>query len=203
MRIGFCGAHRTGKSTLARVVAKTFKIPFLTSVASKVAADFGFNMATDNRLTIDGIDMQAEQMRAMLEQIEAAGPKFVADRTPIDAAAYLLADATASAGSHGTREYAVQYVEKAMRNTAKNFDLVILVPPAITFEAVDGKPPMNEAYQEHHHLLVRGMLTDTEIGINSYSIERDNIDRDNRIAAVLDLIGKSYPTLVIEGFQAA
>lgn len=193
MRIGFTGAHRTGKSTLARAVGKTFKIPFLTSAASRVAADYGFNMATDNRLTTGGMAMQESQLRTMIEQLEAAGDSYVCDRTPVDAAAYLLADATASAGNPEYQERVVEYVENAMRLTAKYFDLVILVPPAITFEPMDGKPPMNVAYQEHHHMLVRGMLTDPEIDINSYSIERDNIDRDNRIAAVLDVLGMNFP----------
>lgn len=185
MRIGFCGAHRTGKTTLARAVSRVYGLTLLTSSASAVAAKHDFDMAHHNRLDT-GIPMQVEQLDTMIEAFRANPRGYVCDRTPLDAAAYLLADATASAGTPIARETAVRYVEKAMRLTAANFDLVILVPPAITFEPMDGKPPMNEAYQEHHHLLVRGMLCDDEVAIPTGQIARDNIDRANRIAAALD-----------------
>lgn len=52
------------------------------------------------------------------------------------------------------------YVEKAARETFKRFDLLVLVPPAIEFDAQPGKPPFNRAYQYHHHTLCRGLLLD-------------------------------------------
>ncbi|WP_375292162.1 AAA family ATPase [Sphingomonas melonis] len=185
MRIGFCGAHRTGKTTLARTIARIYQLPLLSSSASAVAARHSFDMAHHNRLDT-GISMQVEQLETMIEGFEANPAGFVSDRTPLDAAAYLLADATASAGTPLSRETAVTYVEKAMALTAKHFDAVILVPPAITFEPMDGKPPMNEAYQEHHHMLVRGMLFDDEIAIATGQIKRTNIARLDRVSAVLD-----------------
>ncbi|MCG7348882.1 AAA family ATPase [Sphingomonas sp. ACRSK] len=185
MRIGFCGAHRTGKTTLARAIARIYHLPLLSSSASAVAARHSFDMAHHNRLDT-GIPMQVEQLDTMIEGFEERTEGFVSDRTPLDAAAYLLADATASAGTPLSRETTVTYVEKAMALTAKHFDIVILVPPAITFEPMDGKPPMNEAYQEHHHMLVRGMLFDDEVSIRSGQIQRTNTSRLDRISAVLE-----------------
>lgn len=199
MRIGFSGAHRTGKSTLARAVAKQLHLPFLTSAASRVAADYGFDMGRDNRLTTNGMAMQECQLRAMLEQIAAAGASYVCDRTPIDAAAYLLGDATAFAGDEAYRERAVEYVERAIALTAKHFDVVILLPPAITFEPMDGKPPFNVAYQEHHHMLCRGMLFDEALGHMQDrigTILRENTDRDGRLNAALDFVDLHFPRAV-------
>lgn len=187
MRIGFCGAHRVGKSTLARQIATIYGLPLLSSSAGAVAKRHDFDMACHNRLDT-GIAMQVEQLDEMIEGIEANPAGFVSDRTPLDAAAYLLADATASAGATISRETTIVYVEKAMALTQKHFDVVILIPPAITFEPLDGKPPFNVAYQEHHHMLVRGMLFDDEITIPSGFIKRTNTSRLDRVTAALEFI---------------
>lgn len=189
MRIGFAGAHRTGKTTLAKAIAKIYGLPLVTSSGSEVVARHNFDMANDNRLA-SGMDMQTEQLAAMIANFRD-GAIYVSDRTPIDAAAYLLADASAAAGNEVTRDETVRYVESAMRLTARYFDVVILVPPAISFDEQPGKPPLNRAYQEHVHMLVRGMLYDCESGIaqsNIGQIERTNIDRFDRVRAVCNFV---------------
>lgn len=190
MRIGFAGAHRTGKTALARIIARCHQAPLVDSPMGKVANDYQFNMATDNRLTSNGMVMQREQQAELVRRIEAAGPRFVADRTPIDTAAYLMADATAPAGADTDYpERVVEYVERAMRLTAELFDVVILVPPAITFELLDGKPPINPAYQEHIHQLIRGFLYDDEfVGPRVCQIKRTNIVLADRANAVLNFV---------------
>ncbi|SFJ49303.1 AAA domain-containing protein [Sphingomonas sp. NFR04] len=202
-RIGFAGAHRVGKTTLARAIAKLFDVPFLSSSAGVVAEIHGFDMERHNRLNT-GTVMQGRIMDAMVGQIEASaalskahgGPvSYVCDRTPIDAAAYYLADASAAAGSPRVRDDCVQYVESAISLTAQHFDLVILVPPAITFEPMDGKPPMNAAYQEHIHFLVRGMLFDeslADMAPRIGTILRENTDRADRIATAADFVAATF-----------
>jgi nicotinamide riboside kinase len=161
MRIGFCGAHRTGKTTLAKAVAQRLGIETVLSGTSAIVAEHGFNMALDNRLEVsNGIPMQQAILDALLEG--QVGDNFVADRSPIDCAAYLLADATASAGDRGAQEKAMVYVESATREAFKRFDLLVLVPPALGFVSEDGKPPYNLAYQMHHHLLCRSLLLDRD-----------------------------------------
>lgn len=199
MRIGFTGAHRTGKTTLARVVSRIYQLPMLTNRVSQVVADYGFDMATDNRLET-GVRMQAEQLAVMLDHIEATrfatplerqverGVSYVSDRTPLDAAAYFMADATASSGTELARETCVAYVEKCLALTAKHFDVVILVPPGIDVQPTAGKPPVNPAYQEHIHFLVQGFLFDDQVEIRKGQVRRENVDRYNRFAAVLDYL---------------
>jgi nicotinamide riboside kinase len=157
MRIGFVGAHRTGKTTLAKAIAEKLDLEPTLSGTSEIVAKHGFNMATDNRLlSPSGLAMQMEIVDTLYERL--IGDRFVADRTPIDAAAYLLADAVAPANF--ADDEVVAYVEKATRETFKRFDLLVLVPPAIEFDAQPGKPPFNRAYQFHHHTLCRGLLLD-------------------------------------------
>lgn len=159
MRIGLCGAHRTGKSTLAATVAERTGLFFNDQGVVNTVKKTGFNMATDSRIT-PGLPLQSQIMDGLLERL--VGDDFVSDRTPIDAAAYLLADATAGAGDAATHEEVLQYMDKAVRETFRRFDLLVLIPPALSVEAHPDKPPVNAAYQMHHHLLCRSMLLERE-----------------------------------------
>jgi nicotinamide riboside kinase len=189
MRIGITGPHRSGKTTLARALAEHYGIEFLTSVAGGAVRDHGFDMVNGNRLTPAGIDMQDDLMSRILMQAHNAGPSFVADRTPLDAAAYLMADATANAGDRETRQRAVWYMEYSMKETSSLYDIVFVLPPAIPFEEEDGKAPDNDAYTEHFHLLIQGMLAESPDPINAFVIPRDNVlllDRINSAITTID-----------------
>jgi nicotinamide riboside kinase len=161
MRIGFVGAHRSGKTTLAKAVAEKLDLDTVLSGTSAIVAKHGFNMATDNRfLHPNGIAMQQEIVGALYET--QVGDNFVADRTPIDAASYLLADAIAPVSTPQQQEECMIYCEHAVRETFKRFDLLVLIPPALPFEKSDDKPPPNAAYQFHHHMLCRSMLLERD-----------------------------------------
>lgn len=197
MRIGLCGAHRTGKTTLARLVSQEYGMPFVESPASRIVGDYGFDMGRDNRLAFGntmareyGLNMQQKIYDTVVENLDAQG-SFVADRTPIDVAAYMLADATAGAGCQWTREATVQMVERAIRDTALLFDIVILVPPAIEFVAEEGKPPFNVAYQEHHHFLCRGILFDEDLDLYWDEIKRDTFSIEARMDFIRGTIAES------------
>lgn len=185
MRLGFCGSHRSGKSTLAKLTSKEYNIPFIPSPASAIAASHGFNMASDNRLDT-GMQMQWEIFDSVCAALETCS--YVTDRTPIDVAAYLLADATAGAGTLTSQEDAVLMVEKAIRETQRLFDVIILVPPVVNFVVEDGKPPMNPAYQEHHHFLCRGILFDEDLSVYWDEIKRDTFSLDLRMNFVRETI---------------
>jgi hypothetical protein len=176
MRIGFCGAHRTGKTTLACELANRLKVPTVLSGTSAIVAKHGFDMGRDNRITHLGLPMQQEIQDKLIDDVESSGPNIVADRTPIDAAAYLLADATADRGDEHDWEEAMQMVGQALMATNGLFDAVIFVPPAIEFEPMDGKPPMNGLYQAHHSAIVRGLHADLLIPTMAIEVENQTVE---------------------------
>lgn len=179
MRIGFTGAHRTGKTTLAVRTGDLLNLPVVTSSASALAKEVGFDFNADN-----GISWRLMFQTIVRDDMASSWGKheaFVADRTPLDLAAYLLADVQMTTGDSEIQDQIVQYVEGCIAATRKLFDLVILVPPAVPVEPVDGKPPVNPAYQEHHHFLVRGLLNDQELGVRAQELRRDTIGIDMRL----------------------
>lgn len=190
MRLGLCGAHRTGKSTLARAVAPILNATMVASSVSQTAKEFQFDMDRDRRDVPKFFAMQVailDRMAAALKHGAWEGNgRIVSDRTPLDAAAYLVADMQANTGSPKFQDEVLRYVDRACRLTEELFDVVILVPPAITFEPMDGKPGGNIAYQEHHHLICRGLHADLEIPAGV--IERDNLDLTDRADAVVQFV---------------
>ncbi|MGE8141800.1 hypothetical protein ACQKOE_07480 [Novosphingobium sp. NPDC080210] len=201
MRIGFCGAHRSGKTTLAKIVAEEYGLNFVDSPASKIVKDFEFDMARDNRLDFHngslgdsnntGVSMQWAIYLSLINAIDNntwGGKSFVSDRTPLDVAAYMLADATAYAGEEWSQGEAMRMVQRAILDTERMFDMVLLVPPGIQFMVEDGKPPLNEAYQEHHHMLCRGMLFDEDLDLFWDEIRRTTHTIEDRMDFVHGMI---------------
>jgi hypothetical protein len=183
MRIGLAGAHRTGKSTLARLYAEVNDVPMIASSVSAIALRYEFDMDNDRRDEPAFREMQ-EVILSTLEKSFRGEAEFISDRTPLDAAAYLIADVQANVGSPVFQEGVLCYLDRAVRLTDELFDTVILVPPGIDFEAMDGKPGGNLAYQEHHHLLVRGLMS--ELTIPNGELRRDNLNLSDRLDSLSD-----------------
>ncbi len=188
MRIGFVGAHRTGKTTLARAVAEALGLEVAESQVSAIARNYGFLMDNDRRDRPEFFEMQKHILRHLESNVRGRDA-FVADRTPLDAAAYLIADVQANTGSEQWQDEVLQYVDSAVRMTEDLFDVVILVPPAIDFDPMDGKPGANLAYQEHHHLICRGLHADLDQDkVAVGRILRENLDLGDRTSAVVDFV---------------
>lgn len=186
MRIGFCGAHRTGKTTLAKALSYPLGLTMLPN--PNTAARLGYDMKNGNRVSDpDGMILQLEILKGMNDRL--VGDAYLSDRTPLDAAAYLLADATANAGDDVNRTLVQEYVCQAIALTKDRFDIVILVPPAIVVEPVDGKPPVNAAYQLHIHHLISGMLAEVDLPTLRIEVETTDLsDRMGDVLAFVDLV---------------
>ncbi|MFN6383158.1 MAG: AAA family ATPase, partial [Pseudanabaena sp.] len=85
--LGLCGAHRTGKTTLAIAISSDLNLPFVRTTTSQVFAQLGLDPAEpmdfQTRLFVQNHVLDAA------EQVwqESASP-FISDRTPIDMIAY-------------------------------------------------------------------------------------------------------------------
>lgn len=81
LRIYIAGAHSTGKTTLARWIARTYKLPLVTEVARSVLAELEIPLES-LRVDLDRTaTFQKEVFRRQNEQERLAGNRFVSDRT--------------------------------------------------------------------------------------------------------------------------
>jgi predicted ATPase len=155
MLFGLAGAHRSGKSTLARRLADKLNMhyaPFQTTELMRAAGYDGVaNLSVEDRMTA-----QERLLDAALAFYDALPRPVITDRTPLDMLGYLLAEI----GMHGTppdiADRAASYHERALQETRLRFDAIMVLRPLPHYEADPTKPPPNRAYQWHHQFIVEG-----------------------------------------------
>lgn len=189
--IGLCGAHRTGKTSLARLYAQKTGIKFVETSVSAIFRDLGYDASVtydfDTRLTIQ------EEVLKRVDAIyaEHAGTDFITDRTPIDMAAYLLADAIGDRVPPDCQVRVAQYVNNCFESTNKRFGLILLVQPGIPLVEEQGKAAMNVAYIEHLNSLMFGLTVDERLTSHNYYMPRHVLDLDRRFQALQASIERS------------
>jgi hypothetical protein len=155
MGIGFCGAHRTGKTTLATEVATACALPLVRTSTSAVFQRLGLDPAApltaEQRLVIQRLVLDG----AIAQWAPLENRRFVSDRTPLDMAAYLLADIQGATVVDATA--VTDYVAAALAATQHYFQHLFLIPPAIPLVWETGKAALNRAYMLHLHYLVGGL----------------------------------------------
>lgn len=130
LRLYIVGAHSVGKTTIARWVSKTYRLPLVNEVARAVLAEKELSLdllRTDIELTAE---FQAEVFRRQAGAEDAAGMRFVSDRA-FDNLAY--------AGSHTLALHKIiggtaSYVERLKSPGS----IIFLVKPHPALMAQDG-----------------------------------------------------------------
>lgn len=186
--IGLCGAHRTGKTTLAQAFAEKVQIPFVRTSATEVFHALGkdprANYHIHERIAIQEAILVA--FEALYARAQEESGIFISDRTPIDMASYLLADVqrTTFEGEVGVANLVNDYVSRCLAANHKWFSVVILVQPGIPLVEEAGKAQACPAYIEHLNALQLGLLTNPEEGPRNYVIPRRFLTLEERLGCV-------------------
>ena len=185
LRIGVCGSHRTGKTTLAELIAKETGINFVKTSTSAVFKQNGLNplvpLDFNTRLWI-----QHRIIEAIVPVWQAETDAFITDRTPIDFMAYTLADIQGTTVVDFTELEA--YVSKCFDITNQFFSKIAILQPAIPLVYEEGKAALNKAYIEHLNTLIAGLCADERLQCPTIVIKRNIIALAERARVVLDFI---------------
>ena len=185
MTIGLCGSHRTGKTTLAEEISQRTGIPFVRTSTSEVFREHRLDpskpMEFDKRLWIQ---------HKILDAAERAwnnGHKhFITDRTPLDMAAYTLADIQGSTEvDFGKLE---GYLARCITVTNAFLKILVLVQPGIPLVYETGKAALNEGYLEHLNFLILGLCNDDRIKSTFLCLHRDVTDKEARVKKVMEVV---------------
>ncbi len=183
LKIGICGSHRTGKTTLAATIAKQTGITFVKTSTSQVFAQHGLHPSQPldfkTRLWI-----QHRIIEAAVPVWQAEKGAFITDRTPIDFMAYTLADIQGITAIDFAELEA--YLHKCFTVTNKIFTKLAILQPAIPLIHEEGKAALNKAYIEHLNILNQGLGTDERLKCQVVIIKRDITDITARMKVVLD-----------------
>jgi predicted ATPase len=185
--LGLNGAHRTGKSTLAREYAKRHDILYVETSATEVFKQLGLDprktYEIDQRLMI-----QEAVLTTLTRQYREARKKsrmFIADRTPLDMASYMLGDVTGKAvPGEGMAKLVNDYVQRCIEATMEHFAVVVLIQPGIPIVDAPGKAAPCLAYMEHLNLLQRGLMGDERFQCQRFILPRTTLDLEKRLGAL-------------------
>jgi hypothetical protein len=155
--IGFTGASRTGKSTLARMCADTLGFHYHEMKTAEIMKAAGYDCVGE--LTIDErIKAQTAYLDVYEDLIEKLPRPVLVDRTPVDLLGYMMAEV----GMHSTTpeqgEAIRAYAERALNITNRSFGIVFVVRPLGHYQAADSKAPANAGYQWHTQWLMEGSM---------------------------------------------
>jgi len=182
--IGLSGAHRTGKSTLAKAFAEAFGIKYVASVTSDVIRGYGLDPADDCDFDLR-LRIQWEILRVHeLAYVETKG-MFITDRTPLDFLAYTLADVTRDNLTFEQGEELMRYKSACIGVINKHFNVLTVIQPGIEFIEAPGKPRNNRAYSDHINAIICGLASaEKDIGITTTYLPKHLLDINARVAAI-------------------
>lgn len=187
--IGLSGAHRTGKTSICQRLSEKNPIPFLRTSAKAAAEEYGFDVNNPGSLA-DRLGWQEFLLTRFEEQYATQDGLFFADRTPLDMAAYMMADVTAGEIDPEIDKRIDSYVSRCLAMTDRFFAAVVIIQPGIAHVPVDGSPAPNRAYQEKLNALMLGLAP--RLDRPHYIIGRNVTDFQERCNAVADLTSKTY-----------
>jgi hypothetical protein len=191
MTVGLCGAHRTGKTTLARAFAEKRGIPFVETSVSAIWRELGYDPAVtydfETRLAVQ------EEILKRVDEVYSkhVGLEFVTDRTPLDMAAYTLADAIGDRVPDTCQERLAKYINDCFEVTNRRFGVVLLVQPGIKLVHEEGKAAVNAGYIEHLNSLILGLTVDERLTCGHFYIPRPVLDMERRLQALEGCVDRS------------
>ena len=198
MLFGLTGAHRSGKTTLARAVAQDLGLEFYETSVSKTAKAHGYDAVGEMSLN-DRLHLQTILLKDHLEELGKRNRPLICDRTPLDFMGYLACEFTMTNGKDIDPEILQQaaiFADTCMEATRSYYDFVFYLAPLPAYVAEDGKPADNPIYQMHHALVVQGGISQMRDTINSALIFET--DWDVREQFLHDTIVKRLDTICEE-----
>jgi hypothetical protein len=185
LSIGLCGSHRTGKTTLAGTISERTGIPFVRTATSEVfkanALDPSSPLDFKTRLWI-----QQRILDAAESVWDAGQGQFITDRTPLDMAAYTLADIQGRTEVNFVE--LEEYLSRCFAATNKFFDLLVLIQPGIPLVHEQGKAALNEGYLEHLNYLILGLCGDERVKSRLLCLPRAMMAVSDRATMILNAL---------------
>ncbi|CAN0470801.1 unnamed protein product, partial [Phaeothamnion confervicola] len=153
--IGFAGAHRSGKTTLARAAAQRLGRHFHDASVTRIMKEAGVDGVADLPIP-QRIAAQEFLLKRFVAELAKAPRPAITDRTPLDMIAYTLGEVTMHNTDAATGRRIYAHVQHCLDETARHFETIFVVRPLPQFDADPSKPPDNQAYQWETQFLIEG-----------------------------------------------
>lgn len=192
--IGLVGAHRTGKTTLARTYAEKTGALYLDASVTKIIREAGYDPAAAGKYDFKTrLDVQEIVLKKCCEIYASATPGLAAitDRTPLDMLGYTMSEAIGNVVGEAEQARFAVYVQDCFDATNRYFSTVLLLQPGIPLKDADGKAVANEAFIEHLNSLMFGLTVDPRLKVAHYYVPRHLLSIPDRLAAISHATGRT------------
>lgn len=181
-RIGISGSSGTGKSTLAKYVAKKLNLDvlgtkdFIREILKREDYDWSSGIQVERFLVQRNCQKEiADDILSLMDGVDT----FVADRTVMDVAAYSIVELNDDIET-------VNVIVEECRKAASKYTHVFFCPWGILPLTPDGVRTLNPWYQFVIHSTILGLLKEWKI---PYQII-EPADMNKRVENVLNIINK-------------
>lgn len=146
MKIAFTGAGGTGKTTMAKHVSETWRIPYVGSVAREVAAEMGISSENEQNHMTEGALFEYQQAIYLRRKANLTKyTHFVTDRLALDNYVYALRRCGSALSEECRKEW-----QEGVEADLYSFDLVFYCPAGMFPLVNDG---MRQVDVAHAHLI--------------------------------------------------
>lgn len=198
MTFGLAGAHRTGKTTLAREYAKKHGWKFAETSVSAIFKELGVDPQDKFDFTTR-LSIQETILSRLQEFYRAnAGNNVITDRTPIDMMAYTMAEAIGDQVSPTDQARFAKYVSDCFEATNRWFSCILVVQPGIPIIMQEGKAAPNPAYMSHLNALIIGLCCDERLKMPHYYIPKWRTELKDRIVSIDGARARNVESLMVE-----
>lgn len=183
--LGLAGAHRTGKTSLARAFAEKHNFNLIETSASQVFKDMGYSPSGKYDFATRLVIQEEILKRFDLSYAGYCGDRMsISDRTPLDMLAYTMSEAIGESVSDENQILFKRYAKRCLDITNKRFSILVVVQPGIPIVMAEGKAALNEAYIEHLNSIILGLSVDERVKSSHFYLPRYMVDMDERVAAL-------------------
>ena len=178
--IGLAGAHRTGKTTLARLYADASGLEFAETSSSKVFEELGLDPKVDYDFGTR-LKVQNAILDAAVEVYKSFDCEVITDRTPMDMLGYTMADITRSGIKSEHYDDFMAYQKRCYEISNQYFAMICVIQPGIKLIDEEGKAPADIGYIEHLNALIKGLILDEQYAGAKYNFKRQMTDLQERM----------------------
>jgi len=186
MSIGITGAHRVGKTTLAKAVAARLNLSWVQSDVGGVLTELGLDASKP-------MDFKTRMFaqHKILEwhnELWSKHRSFITDRTPLDFLMYTLADINQNS-TDWDADILRHYADACYSSANMYFSSLVLVQPgiAIVEDETKNTGALTRAFIDKLNTLMLGIASDPRLEALFSVIPAAELDLERRIKGVADL----------------